>query len=143
MEGKVITVIFKQHKIRKAVIRNITVYMVNFFGRQKKSTQMFFHYKTVFSNISSTSSKGMVGFTNKNISSTSFNSAFFVLKNIGITFGRTILGFVKSTKPIWIYKKLLLASFTRKLLSTIYSLFRTYGSAHSYNIAEMFKMSRQ
>ncbi len=43
-----------QYKIFKSIIVSYAIDVMDYFLRQEKSTEMFFHYKTVFKNVMST-----------------------------------------------------------------------------------------
>jgi len=62
-------------KIFYSIIGWFTVYVMDVFGSFKKSSKIFFHYKTVFINIFITIWKRMFRGINKNITRTRLNSS--------------------------------------------------------------------
>lgn len=59
--------LIKDFKILQSIVSYIAIDVMDFFGTLKKTTQMFFHYKTMFQNIMFMSIR-MIGAINLNIS---------------------------------------------------------------------------
>ena len=69
MVGNVFLLVFIKFKVFNSVIKSIFIYVVDFFRRFKISPKIFFHNKTMFHNITSTSSKWMFWNINNLVSS--------------------------------------------------------------------------
>lgn len=65
-----------QFKVFQSVIKAISVYVMYNFSRFKKPAKMFFHNKSMFSNITNVISKGVILLTNKPISRAIGNTIF-------------------------------------------------------------------
>ena len=76
MEYAMSRTVGKQHKVIDMIIKSITIYMMNNFFFKKIPTNMFFHYKSMFKNITLFSSERMFRRKNINIFFTNEFSTF-------------------------------------------------------------------
>lgn len=82
-------------KILNSVVRSISIYMVNYFFIRKESTNLFFHYKTMFSNVIMVGVR-MMWLIKKNILTFMRNTTFPIVSKFSTsisTFCRTVLSF--------------------------------------------------
>lgn len=77
MKNSMLFIIYKQFQIFNTIVRTITIDMVNNFSRFKITFNTFFHYQTMFSNITILISKWMFRHKNSNISIMSFSNSTF------------------------------------------------------------------
>ena len=75
MKPKMFLIVSKQHKIFNAIIRTVTIYMMNYFYRFKITPKIFFHDETMFKDMVALAI-WMIGLININITMMLFYSTF-------------------------------------------------------------------
>jgi len=147
----------KQHKIINAIVKRVTVDMMDNFCRFKIPTKMLFHYKAMFSNISRFSNKRVVGFKNKKITMNYFFTAipikvfipsYFTFASYSKTFLRTIFRTI-SFYSRWVCSKFISTNNTtyQQRNSFCLSYFRLPITFHrtvfSVSFADMVRQGRK
>src|SRR3990167_5147588 len=125
--------IFNQFKVFNPIIKFITIKMVNYFFGSKISTKFFFHYQSVFSNVSNTICKRMLRYKDHFITTmidypTTFKiiSSFSGWKSFYITLS-TQTSFIASFFFSWTRKFSFLTA-SRAVFNNHYLKYRLGGS---------------